>query len=86
MALVSAHADERDELAALRDAAIKRAQGSAWNAKMACDRFPTDSCANGEHELEFARRQLDDADRNLKAARDYAQRYDELMKSRGQSH
>lgn len=77
---VSAYADTRDELEALRMAAFDRMQKSAWQARLCCEDISKESGKDAERALTNARNALDNADRHLKAMRDYQARYNELVK------
>lgn len=76
---LSAHADERDELEALRIAALDRLSESAWRAKSFCESISKESGKMAEQELDRARRELEDAERHLRAMRDYEHGYEEAL-------
>jgi hypothetical protein len=78
---VSGYADVRDELEALRGAALDRLGKAAWRAKLCCEDITKECGKDAEKAIALARENLSDAERHLKAMRDYQARYNELVKA-----
>lgn len=72
---ISKSADARDELTALKDAAIKRIRDCAWAAKLAVEAIGNDGACNAKTKIELARKHLSDAERHFNALLDYEAAY-----------